>query len=57
MSDIRQLPFANIFIPLNDNDLFPRDFIINLPAPDNYIGPEKYLELLLCLMRMMSYCL
>ena len=34
-------PFANIFIPLDDSDLFPRDFIINLPAPDNYIGPEK----------------
>lgn len=34
-------PFANIFIPLDDSDLFPRDFIINLPATDNYIGPEK----------------
>lgn len=34
-------PYANIFIPLADDDLFPRDFIINLPAPDNYIGPEK----------------
>ena len=34
-------PFANIFIPLDDSDLFPRDFIINLPAPNNYIGPEK----------------
>lgn len=34
-------PFANIFIPLNNEDLFPRDFIINLPAPSNYIGPEK----------------
>ncbi|HPW96583.1 MAG TPA: Z1 domain-containing protein [Paludibacteraceae bacterium] len=34
-------PFANIFIPQNENDLFPRDFIINLPAPTNYIGPEK----------------
>ena len=34
-------PFANIFIPQNDNDLFPRDFIINIPAPTNYIGPEK----------------
>jgi hypothetical protein len=22
-------------------DLFPRSFIINIPAPDNYIGPEK----------------
>jgi len=38
-------PFANIFIP-NDvetleygDDLFPRSFIINLPAPSNYIGP------------------
>lgn len=34
-------PFANIFIPLNKDDLFPRDFIINLPAPSNYIGAEK----------------
>ncbi len=34
-------PFANIFIPQNEDDLFPRDFIINLPTPTNYIGPEK----------------
>ena len=34
-------PFANIFIPLDRDDLFPRDFIINLPAPSNYIGAEK----------------
>jgi len=34
-------PFANIFIPQDNNNLFPRDFIINLPAPSNYIGPEK----------------
>ncbi len=34
-------PFANIFIPLAEDDLFPRDFIINLPAPSNYIGPDK----------------
>lgn len=34
-------PFANIFISHNDDDLFPRDFIISLPAPTNYIGPEK----------------
>lgn len=33
-------PFANIFIAQDDTDLFPRDFIINLPAPSNYIGPE-----------------
>ena len=34
-------PFANIFIPLDEDNLFPRDFIINLPAPSNYIGPDK----------------
>ena len=34
-------PFANIFIPQNEHNLFPRDFIINIPAPKNYIGPEK----------------
>ena len=37
-------PFANIFIAQDDTDLFPRDFIINLPAPSNYIGPEKVFE-------------
>ena len=34
-------PFANIFIPTEKEDLFPSDFIINLPAPSNYIGPDK----------------
>lgn len=34
-------PFANIFIPIEEDNLFPRDFIINLPAPSNYIGPDK----------------
>lgn len=34
-------PFANIFIPLKEDNLFPRDFIINIPAPSNYVGPEK----------------
>lgn len=34
-------PFANIFIPMDDDNLFPRDFIINVPAPSNYVGPEK----------------
>lgn len=43
-------PFANIFIDpghgdtrLGDlgDDLFPRDFIFNLPSPSNYIGPAK----------------
>jgi hypothetical protein len=42
-------PFANIFIypdpeqknPEYGDDLFPRSFIINLPAPSNYIGPVQ----------------
>lgn len=34
-------PFANIFIPTAEDDLFPRDFIFNLKAPSNYIGPDK----------------
>jgi len=38
-------PFANIFIDPEDTTvrhgegLFPRSFILNLPAPTNYIGP------------------
>ena len=34
-------PFANIFIPIEEDQLFPRDFIINIPAATNYIGPDK----------------
>lgn len=40
-------PFANIFIHYDQKhaiygeDLFPRNFIISLPQPTNYIGPEK----------------
>ena len=40
-------PFANIFIyPDQDaarygRDLFPRDFLINLPVPSNHVGPTK----------------
>lgn len=40
-------PFANIFInPDQDasdigSDLFPRDFLINLPVPSNHVGPKK----------------
>lgn len=39
-------PFANIFVdPENDDemlgdDLFPRDFIVSLDPPTNYVGPE-----------------
>lgn len=40
-------PFANIFIDPDaehskvGEDLFPRSFIVNLPAPSTYIGPER----------------
>lgn len=44
-------PFANIFIdPENEDemengaaykDLFPRDFILSLDPPDNYVGPQR----------------
>ena len=40
-------PFANIFIypdnvnPRYGEDLFPRDFLINLPVPSNHVGPTK----------------
>jgi hypothetical protein len=40
-------PFANIFIHPDittgqyGEDLFPRHFIINLPAPSNYVGPVQ----------------
>ena len=40
-------PFANVFIDpetteeMENQDLFPEDFIVSLPTPDNYIGPEK----------------
>lgn len=40
-------PFANIFIHPEAytnrelQDLFPRDFIINIPSPDNYVGPAR----------------
>lgn len=40
-------PYANIFIRMDDRhsrygeDLFPRSFIISLPPPSNYIGPDR----------------
>jgi hypothetical protein len=40
-------PFANIFIhpqvrtSEHGEDLFPRHFIVNLPAPSNYVGPVQ----------------
>ena len=40
-------PFANVFIDpetteeMENQDLFPEDFIVSLPTPSNYIGPEQ----------------
>lgn len=40
-------PFANIFIDpeseheMFEDDLFPRDFIVTLDAPDNYVGAAR----------------
>lgn len=35
-------PYANIFIDrTNEEDLFPRHFIVNLPTPPAYLSPEK----------------
>lgn len=44
---ITATPFANIFIDpetakkMENQDLFPKDFISVMPRPDNYIGPDK----------------
>lgn len=41
-------PFANIFIDPDNNtytdedDLFPRDFMIKIPVPDNYMGQDFF---------------
>lgn len=40
-------PFANILIPHDtfdpqvENDLYPKDFIVDLPKPDRYFGAEE----------------
>lgn len=40
-------PFANIYIhdkgrtPKLGDDIFPRSFIVNIPAPSNYMGPAR----------------
>lgn len=33
-------PFANVLIDPSDDDLYPKDFILNLPRPDRYFGTE-----------------
>lgn len=44
-------PFANIFIDpessdemINDENLFPKDFMIKMPVPENYLGQNFYFE-------------
>ncbi|MDN4614577.1 Z1 domain-containing protein [Leifsonia sp. F6_8S_P_1B] len=34
-------PFANVFIDPASDDLYPKSFILNLPRPDGYFGPER----------------
>lgn len=35
-------PFANVLIdPSVPQDLYPRDFIVDLPRPEQYFGPER----------------
>lgn len=35
-------PFANVFMdPEDEEDLYPSDFIIDLPRPNNYFGAEQ----------------
>jgi hypothetical protein len=39
-------PFANVFIdPSNEEDLFPKDFMISLPRPDGYMGVSDFYDL------------
>ena len=40
--DVKGLDYNVYNIPLSlGKDIFPKNFIINIPAPSNYIGPEK----------------
>ncbi|WP_341832432.1 Z1 domain-containing protein [Sphingobacterium thalpophilum] len=40
--DVKGLDFNVHNIPLSlGKDIFPKNFIVNIPAPSNYIGPEK----------------
>ncbi|MCI3930922.1 Z1 domain-containing protein [Streptomyces sp. AN091965] len=39
-------PFANVFIdPGDDEDIFPRDFLISLPRPIGYMGVQDFHDL------------
>lgn len=34
-------PFANVLIDPSGDDLYPKDFILNLPRPEGYFGTER----------------
>ncbi|WP_168699378.1 Z1 domain-containing protein [Gordonia paraffinivorans] len=34
-------PFANVLIDPKGDDLYPKDFILNLPRPEGYFGTER----------------
>ncbi|MFI1810056.1 Z1 domain-containing protein [Streptomyces sp. NPDC020422] len=39
-------PFANVFIDPTDNeDIFPRDFLVSLPRPNGYMGVQDFHDL------------
>lgn len=39
-------PFANVFIDPDDaKDLYPRDFIVSLDRPDDYMGAREFVDL------------
>ncbi|WAJ28504.1 Z1 domain-containing protein [Antarcticirhabdus aurantiaca] len=39
-------PFANVFVdPNNEEDIFPRDFLVSLPRPDGYMGVADFYDL------------
>ena len=43
-------PFANLFVDASidsedlGEDLYPKDFIVQIPAPANYFGPKEYFD-------------
>ncbi|MEA1015146.1 Z1 domain-containing protein [Sphingosinicella sp. LY1275] len=39
-------PFANVFVdPNNEEDIFPKDFLISLPRPESYMGVSDFYDL------------
>jgi hypothetical protein len=39
-------PFANVFVdPNNEEDIFPKDFLISLPRPEFYMGVSDFYDL------------